>query len=304
MSPEDIGLGMLPSWVWIAPYVLVGVLVVVLAVVVAFYVWSNSRSKGTPAGKVVGLVGLMGSGKTMFAVKEALRRMAKGVDVYTNFTMDVEHLGYPGKHYKLGPSIWDEIAVLTDAVVIIDEAHVAAPSHQHINFPMIARTAMAYARKQGLDVYWISQDEERVNKTLRSLTNKIGLCERTLFGGFVVRFYEPKDFRKVKARPIDRRRYKLDLGIARCYDTKEQILVDDYALRNDPSADRVRAIQSALRTPASASAGGGPSASEVAAAAPEPASKSSDPPHGPMKRPVHPQAVPPAISGWAVGHPG
>jgi hypothetical protein len=161
--------------------------------------------------------------------------------VCSNFHLDVEGLNVKGSWKPFYG--WDQLAELRDCVVIIDEAHLYAPSHQHVNFPMLARWALAHSRKHGLDVYWISQHEDRVNRTLRDLTNEIRLSE-SFFGGkwFRVTAWTPEDLRKPK-KHIRRSWYRMDVKIANRYDTTATIEVDEYALKGDSSAARLRQVQ-------------------------------------------------------------
>lgn len=228
----------LPWWVTtgcrLLGFAIVGLLLV-------FGVWVNRQDKrrlNRTAGLVCGLVGRQGSGKSYAAVRMALDRLSRGVDVYSNFSIDMEGLGYTGKWHKF--TGWDQLAFVRNAVVIVDEAHQLAPSHQHVNFPMAARATLSQGRKHGVDLYWISQHEDRVNRTLRDLTNVVGVCESFFEGAyFVVTYYEPEKVRKPKAH-IYKRRYRMDLKVAERYDTLETIEADHHALKGDDTADLLR----------------------------------------------------------------
>lgn len=213
-----------------------------LVVLVQLLVWWWSRGQQLKTGgSVTGIVGKMGAGKSYAAVRIAEDRMRRGVDVYSNFEMQLPPERYPGKWYPFRG--WDQFAEIREAVVIIDEAHTYAPSHQHIKFPMIARWALAHARKHGVDVFWISQHEDRVNRTLRDLTTTMVLTEAWLGGKFFrVREWEPEHFRKAK-KELSRRWYRRKNAISNLYATGQAIEVDEYALQGDKSAERVREVE-------------------------------------------------------------
>ena len=177
-----------------------------------------------PAGKVVGIVGRMGSGKSYLAVRLAQERLRRGIDVHSNFTMKPKP-EWGGVWYPF--TGWGQFADISDAVVIIDEAHLYAPSYKHQQFPDVARQALAFARKRGLDVYWISQNEDRVNRTLRDLTNFIGVCSRGFRGRFIVRWYLPEEVRR-KGEHYDKLSYRYDESIGALYDTTEIVDFDDH----------------------------------------------------------------------------
>ena len=59
----------------------------------ALAAWKRSGGGATGGtGKVVGIVGRMGSGKSYFAVRMAYKRMMAGANVRTNFTMKLDPL--------------------------------------------------------------------------------------------------------------------------------------------------------------------------------------------------------------------
>src|SRR4051812_41838090 len=160
------------------------------------------------AGRVVGVVGRMGSGKSYFAVRMAYKRLMAGCNVSSNFTMR----GLPEgagtwQHFKG----WDDFAELEGEyveskgrmvlrkpmVVFIDEAHLYAPSSQSLVFPQVARFKLSQARKFGLDVFWITQHEDRVNRTLKDLTNMIYVCNAWFDHlAFSAKGYEPERLRR------------------------------------------------------------------------------------------------------------
>jgi hypothetical protein len=233
------------------------------------------RGRRGGSGQVVGIVGRMGSGKSYMAVRMAYRRLSNGANVCTNFTLKLTNHTEDGRCLDGVPYIrdeldedgkvvarwkdthwcpcktvtgqwrqfsgWEDFATLENAVVIIDEAHLYAPSNKTMVFPTVARFKMSQARKFRLDVYWISQHENRVNSILRDLTNIVYVC-RSWAGGqwFSAVGYEPENMRR-KNQHLDRQGYKLDLRIANLYDTLQILDVDEH-LAKDKGMNLARAV--------------------------------------------------------------
>jgi len=224
------------------------------------------------SGKVVGIVGRMGSGKSYMAVRMAYRKLKRGANVVTNFTMNLDGRelvnGYAaqgrknkwiareltcqtaffgGDPFPVGRVKvlrgmtgewrmfrgWDQFAELENAVVIIDEAHLYAPSNKSMVFPDVARFKMSQARKFLLDVYWITQHENRVNSILKDLTNMMYVCRSFLTGAlFAVKGYEPEHMRK-KGKHLERQAYRMNTHIAGLYNTLEILAADDHLMKSE-----------------------------------------------------------------------
>lgn len=259
------GIGALPN----ASHLLIPIVVLgggFLLIIGILTMPKTDRVSSKIGGKVVGIAGRMGSGKTYMAVMIAYSHVLFGHDVRTNFTMDLEEKYYEPRLSRTGvltgiarktieqarkrkqtPSGmpwwhclprcskpwayftgWEQFAELDNAVVVIDEAQLYAPSYKPLAFPLIARWKLAMARKFKLDVYWVSQHEDRVNSTLKHLTNIIYVCN-AWFGSkyFSAKGYEPEYVRKAK-RHIARRGYRFKLDNAKLYDTLEIITPDEH----------------------------------------------------------------------------
>lgn len=250
--------------------------VVVGVIFLAFAVFLSMRPtdkiRRTLGGKVIGIVGRMGSGKTYMSIVIAYGYVLAGHDVRTNFTMKLPKKFYDARISTTGvytneakraieeergtewwqcfPRIsvpweyftgWEQFADLSNCVVIIDECQLYAPSYKPLAFPLIARWKLAMARKFHLDVYWISQHEDRVNSTLKHLTNMIYVCN-AWFGAkwFSAKGYEPEYVRR-KGKHIARRSYRFNLETASLYDTLE-ILTPDEHLGDEKQSARLEKI--------------------------------------------------------------
>lgn len=216
--------------------------------------WLNKRAGvDQTRGRVVGITGRMGSGKSYMACRLAWRRMSHGANVITNFSM---HLGCQlnacscGKgdcsakrrrHKRKGCACtmaarwrrfhdWPDLLVANNAVVIIDEADLYAPSHDYNAITDEVRWKLKMARKHGLDIYWIAQGPNRVNSILRgTLTNEIAVC-RSWFNGlyFSAKFYEPESVGR-RNKHTARIGYRMNKKVADLYDTLETIEGSEYA---------------------------------------------------------------------------
>ncbi len=123
---------------------------------------------------------------------------------------------------------WDQLADLQNATVILDEAHLYAPSNLTLRFPTVAWWKLSMGRKFKLDLYWITQHENRVNTVLRDLTGMIYVCSAWMGGSyFQAKGYEPEYLRK-EGKHVDAKRYKFDPRVAALYDTLQIIDADDH----------------------------------------------------------------------------
>lgn len=218
----------------------------ILAVpLVIFMFFKLTGSKSGPGahggGMVVGVVGRMGSGKSMFAVRMAYKRLMAGANVASNFSMTFDHLcavkgcEHEDKDTCVSARLasrwrrfvgWEQIVELEDCVVIVDEAHLYAPSNKGASFPDDARWKLSMARKYRIDLYWITQHEARVNSVLKDLTNMMFVCN-SWFGAavFTAKGYEPENMRR-KDKHIQRVIYRFNAKVAKLYNTLEILEAD------------------------------------------------------------------------------
>jgi hypothetical protein len=191
-----------------------------------------------PCGRVVGVVGLRGYGKTLYCVYEARRRLLRGQKVATNFSMsfacDCRAKGEHAAHSKRCWSHreaqwqvfrgWHELLYLRDCTVVIDEVQMYAPASATFRMPIEAVTAMTNFRKFNVDLFWIAQHELRVTKALRDNTNELVQCVRRP-GGHKATAWGPEDFRKPKLW-IWVKKYRRTAKLGSLYDTMEIIRPD------------------------------------------------------------------------------
>jgi hypothetical protein len=215
-------------------------------------------------GRVVGVVGRMGSGKSYLAVRMVYKTLMAGGEVASNFTLDFAPGELPESASWYYFSGWEAFGVLRGTfacrscdwvgrrighrcpdcggklwcvrplLVVVDEVHLLAPSTAAMRLPMEARQAISNARKYGLEFWWISQHERRVNPAVRELTSVMYVCNSTRGGkNFRVTEFEPENARKVGMH-LAKMRFRMDTSIADRYDTLESVEIDDH-LSSRPS---------------------------------------------------------------------
>jgi len=236
VNPVDFKpLGLTPIAFMVATFVL---LAVVLLGGVVLRMARERSAVSNIGGEVVGVVGRPGSGKTYWCVRLAYSRLKAGANVATNFTMTLP----PELAARWQPFTgWEDLMDLHDCVVIIDEAHLMAPSHKSWSLPDEARWKLSQCRRFGLDVYWVSQHESRVNIALRQLTNYVWMCNSFRHGkSFRARCYEPEKLGK-EGKHLEIRRYKFDPEIGKLFDSW-QILTGSTVMGADENQAKMRQL--------------------------------------------------------------
>lgn len=163
------------------------------------------------SGRVRGVVGELGGGKSMFVVSRVLAPAARTLNrrrgmwcqdsgrqvrqIITNFTFQPEVLGYHDvKVVQLAPaagvSLWQQIIaqgelvpdpdtgemeLRIDAVVCIDEMSLFAPSDA-MKLDPLAKSFLIMARKWNCEVWWMAQDALMVHKRVRRLSQRLWSC--------------------------------------------------------------------------------------------------------------------------------
>lgn len=227
------------------------------ALVVAWLMRSSSTGyRRLREGRVTGIIGRKGHGKTLFAVHEMLRHV--GSDQHCRkcsgrLGRKVTHKGVIVSNVKLdvGPALsrffvhitsLDHLMSLlpTDpadettggvphcSLVIIDEAHLWFPAKAGVSIDASVASFLAQCRKYAVEVIWIAQREDRASLGLRAQTDEVGICQRGYFRQMTVRFCEPEVVAQLRAKKKDVRadwtfRYRVTDRVARAYDTYQLI---------------------------------------------------------------------------------
>lgn len=235
----------MPGFGWVLP--LVAAASVLLLGALKWTLFSSSGKARQPDGRVVGVIGRMGSGKTLFAVAEMRRRFRAGLRVSSNFklsfpcTCSRRHKRrysegvHAGNCYSRRAELWspfrgwEELALLRNCVVVLDEAHLYAPAVAGYALSIDARWAISMCRHNSIDLYWITQHESRVTKTLRDLTTEMVLCKRYRFPRRCKAVgWEPEEFRQPR-KWMWSKTYRPDRSLRKLYDTHELVLPDGRA---------------------------------------------------------------------------
>ena len=140
---------------------------------------------------IVGIVGEIGRGKSWTMLKRALEYCnRKERTLVTNYILDVsilqeycERKGY----YWLADNIWDRhvfiesphtlsALFIPESVVCIDEAGIFINSRNFKSIPIQLLADLRQSRKDGIDVFWVSQTDSEVDKQWRELTQYFVYC--------------------------------------------------------------------------------------------------------------------------------
>lgn len=227
--------------------------VVALILLLSLGMALTGRGYRFASGSVQGVIGKMGSGKSLFVVTRVILPAARAMSskrglrcshtgrpvtkIITNFEME---LPYDVEIVTLdGSRLWDHLVDLCvqgrlDALVIVDEAHLYLPSAK-MKMAQKAAWVCSMARKLNAEIWWVSQNEMKIHKRLRDDSQLIWKVQRsaawyTLITGpsswFVARAFEPERIRSVGGQPEDQRRYRMTKQALAAYDSFELIVPD------------------------------------------------------------------------------
>lgn len=236
-------------------YYLTGLLFIAMCAVGAMMRRSSTGYRRLREGRVTGIVGRKGHGKTLFAVHEMLRhigsnqpcrkcsrhgeRISHKGTVVTNVALD---LGPElNKYFVHVTSLEHLISLLpTDAsdertgkiphqsLVLIDEAHLWFPAKAGAQLADNVASFLAQCRKYAVEVIWLAQREDRAALGLRAQTDEVGICQRGYVRGMTVKFCEPENVAALRAKKKDVRadwtfRYRVTPRVSSAYDTYQLI---------------------------------------------------------------------------------
>lgn len=184
---------------------------------------------------VEGVVGLMGSGKTLLATRVALDAVKNGVGVVANYRIE-------GCQYAQS---WDEVMAAVYGftsqrgdqrerlLVVIDELNLWAASRNWQKLDPRLLSMWAQGRKLGFDMVWTSQHESRVDTVVREITSHVWKARRYGPERYPLLFqyaaYLPADLRLTKRRCLKRRWVLPRKGLLNAFNTWEIIDVQGVA---------------------------------------------------------------------------
>lgn len=179
----------------------------------ALIVGSSAAAPRMPAlvpGRVYGVVGRMGTGKTLLVTSWAMNyAMVTHRRIVANFGLSCADQVVHS---------WAEAYELRDCLFILDEAHLWASSNSQKALTLQGRQFISQLRKRGVCLVWVSQHENRVAKALRELTTDIVQCTK-YFGFHVVVFRDPDDPKANLGWSLAR----VDPIVASLYRTREDV---------------------------------------------------------------------------------
>ena len=177
---------------------------------------------------VEGYIGLPGSGKTYGMTRRGVQAMAAGRTVFSNYGVKGTHVLGAWDHANPDPKLSNPpcecgscFVSISDAMILIDEVNLWAPSRYWANLPLALLHRWAQVRKYGIQVIWSAQHEARVDKALREVTGWMWQCEPVLLRRwFRYTAFEPSDLRKsMGVKALDQEYVRLRPDIASAYDT-------------------------------------------------------------------------------------
>jgi hypothetical protein len=129
---------------------------------------------------VEGYVGLPGYGKTYAMVSRALevaRRKGHQSEIFSNVPL-------VGIRFTLIES-FEELVGCQNGTILLDELGVWMSSRDSMKLPKPVRDMLAQHRKNGLDLYWTAQHENRVDSIIRELTAICWRCRKLPYFGVI-----------------------------------------------------------------------------------------------------------------------
>lgn len=204
----------------LVPYI--GALCAVLGVIGAALALVSKRRYRFIAGRINGVTGELGGGKSMFVIANVLRPACRTIDsrrglrcrdtgrpvtkIITNFTFLPAELGFPDVEViRLAPaagvSMWQQIMaqgyiytdpdtgesdLRIDAIICMDEFAIMAPSDDRQLDPL-GRVVLQHIRKWNCEFWWMTApDVMAVHKRARKFSQRLWYCSpsRGLIGAF------------------------------------------------------------------------------------------------------------------------
>lgn len=167
---------------------------------------------------IEGYIGRPGSGKSYTLTRRALAMADRGRTIFANYPID-------------HPNCWtftpEQLLDLPPGVIVIDEAHLWFPARQALRLPPSWLAMLSQTRKNGWDLLWCAQHENRVDRIIRDVSSWMWLCSAWgSWGGhpalFTATSYEPEYFRNPKKKNVTQWNI-FDRKVASRYDTFERL---------------------------------------------------------------------------------
>lgn len=167
---------------------------------------------------IEGYIGRPGSGKSYTLTARAIELAKRGRTIFAN---------YPINHEGCFTFAPEQLLDLPAGVIVIDEAHLWFPARQSLKLPPSWLAMLSQTRKNGWDLLWCAQHENRVDRVIRDVSSWMWLCsawfERQGHPAlFRAVSYEPEFFRRPDRRMTTRWRW-FSTEVAEAYNTFERL---------------------------------------------------------------------------------
>lgn len=173
------------------------------------------------------VVGMRGSGKSLFVARLIADRLRAGVNVVANFTVE-------GCAFMQS---WDDVILAPPGtMVVLDEAHQWARATGRTPDPL-ADWYVSHARKLGHEVWVIAQHESQIAGFVKNQTNQIVSCHKLVEGRHRAQAWDPATFRKNQARPLWSWWYSPEGAAVKVFNTKELVRPSKVVRRTKAEAD-------------------------------------------------------------------
>lgn len=158
---------------------------------------------------IEGVIGLPGAGKTLWTVARMVKQARKGRRILANFVSPQE---------LWSTALWAEMIEEYNAWCVIDEAQMWFSAREWTKTKQIDLGVFQQHRKNGLDLTWIAQHQNRVDVGIREITAFIWRVSR--IGKLVViRKFQPDDMN----HPLHTSLWWIDERMYQYYDTYQII---------------------------------------------------------------------------------
>jgi hypothetical protein len=130
---------------------------------------------------IIGMIGNMGKGKTLSAVRYLYKWFRKGFTIYSNI-----HLKFPHIHIGMQELIdyANAETYLDKSIVFLDEAHTLLDSRNSASKRnKILTYFIVLTRKMGCNLVYTTQRYHQIDKRLRDNSDVVILCDTKTFKG-------------------------------------------------------------------------------------------------------------------------
>lgn len=172
---------------------------------------------------IEGYIGRPGSGKSYTLTARALELAGSGRTIFANYPINAPNC------YTFTP---DQMLDLPPGVIVIDEAHLWFPARMSLKLPPSWLAMLSQTRKNGWDLMWCAQHENRVDRVLRDVSSWMWLCTAWFKANdhpviFKADSYEPEFFRDPKRKYTSRVRF-FSSKVAGAYNTFERLTTAEH----------------------------------------------------------------------------